>query len=171
MNRNEEMRGLKSQRWRGITLRAVAIVGVLLAGWPAGQASAEFFPLVRRAIQLDMLPELPGAYLTFDSCGVLRLNQLPAYCERAYSLLAPNPGAMKNYPDQIGGMGWEVIYHTSAQGYDWYARRTMQLECYVFRTWVWGVNETIALAILDQQSLRVLGGGNINYCNRISRNL
>jgi hypothetical protein len=105
------------------------------------------------------------------SCGVLQLNHLPAYCERAYSLLAPNPVAMKNYPDQIAGMGWEVIYHTSAQGYDWYARRTMQLECYVFRTWVWGVNETIVLAILDQQSLRVLGGGNINYCNRISRNL
>jgi len=152
-------------------LRMAAAIVAITAWLPAGAVSAEFFPLVRRSIQLGMLPQLPAAYLTFDSCSVLRINKLPAYCERAYSLLTPNPGAVKAYPDDIARTGWEMIYHTSAQGYDWYARRTMQLECYVFRTWLWGVNETIVLAILDQQSVRVLGGGNINYCNRISRNL
>jgi hypothetical protein len=144
---------------------------MLVAWWPAGEVSARFFPLVRRSIQLGMLPQLPSAYLAFNSCDVLRINQLPPYCERAYSLPAPNPSAVEDYPNQIAQMGWEMIYHTSGRGYDWYARRTMQLECYVFRTWLWGANDMMVLVILDQQSLRVLGGGNINYCNRISRNL
>jgi hypothetical protein len=36
---------------------------------------------------------------------------------------------------------------------------------------VWGINETIVLVVLDHQSVRMMTGGDVNYCNRISRTM
>lgn len=152
-------------------LRWVAVMAVLLSWWPAGQVSAQFFPLLRRSVQLGMLPQYAGASLIFDTCAVIQISRMPPYCERVYVLPKPDPRVTTDYPEQIARAGWEQIYYKSGIGFNWHARREIWLDCYVFRTFVWGINETIVLAVLDKQSVRVMTGGDINYCNRISRSM
>lgn len=152
-------------------MRWVAVAAVLLAWMPAGQVSGQFFPLMRRSVQLSMLPQYAGVTLIADTCAVIQINRMPPYCERVYTLPKPDPLVTVEYPAQIARAGWEQVYYKSGLGFDWYTAKQMDLDCYVFRTFVWGINETIVLVVLDHQSMRVMSGGDINYCNRISKSM
>lgn len=156
---------------RQAMFRWVAVAVVLLAWWPAGQVSRQFFPLLRRSVQLGMLPQYAGAALIADTCAIIHIRRMPPYCERVYALPKPDPRVTVDYPEQITRNGWEQVYYKSGLGFDWYTARQMKLDCYVFRTFVWGLNETIVLVVLDHQSMRVMTGGDINYCNRISKTM
>ncbi len=157
---------LLKQVW---ALRVIALVAALAAAVPVSSVSARFFPLVRRSIQIGMLPQHPGSLLVFNSCATIHINKMPPYCERVYSLPTPDPALGSDYPEAIAKMGWQVVSRYSGTGYDWYARKPMNIECYVYRTNVWGVDEPLVLAVLDNQWYRIMGGSNVDYCNRISK--
>lgn len=82
-----------------VVLRLLILTAVVAASLPAAVVSMRFFPLVRRAIQIGLLPEYPAATLMHDSCARVRINRLPPLCERVYKLRAPDPALAANYTD------------------------------------------------------------------------
>jgi hypothetical protein len=161
--------GQTHRRAQSILLRMALVVGVLAAWWPAGTVSARFFPLVRRSIQLGMLPRHSASALFFDSCATLRMNRMPEFCERIYKLRTPDPDLSTTYPEQITQSGWELVNHRTAKSYDGHVRRVITLDCFVFRTWLWGINEMLIVAILDQRVIFLAASNNTGYCSRLMR--
>lgn len=150
-------------------LRIGVVIAACLASLPAGVVSARFFPLMRRAIQIGSLPQYPAATLMHDSCATLRINRMPEFCERVYKLRTPDPALATTYTEQLTQAGWQIVEHRTAQAYDWYARRIVGLECYALRTWVWGLNESLIVAVFDQRAIFIAGSDDINYCARYIR--
>jgi hypothetical protein len=104
-----------------------------------------------------------------DSCATLRMNKMPEFCERIYKLGAPDPALTTIFPEQVAQSGWQLVEHRTAKGYDWHVRRTIDLECFAFRTWIWGINEMLIVAIFDQRIIFLAGSDSINYCARYMR--
>lgn len=150
-------------------LRVMALLAALVVSVPAGTVSARFFPLVRRSIQMSLLPQHPSSTLVYDSCARIQMNVLPPYCERVFNLPVPNPALAGELSSAIRDAGWEITAHYSGKGYDWYARKPMNMDCYVYHSNVWGINESLVLAVLGDQWYRIMGGGNPGYCNRYSK--
>ncbi len=147
-------------------LRLLILAAVVAASLPAAVVSTRFFPLVRRAIQIGLLPEYPAATLMHDSCARVRINRLPPLCERVYKLRTPDPALAVNYTDQLVRAGWRIAQHTSSYTYNWYARRVVNVECFGLRTWLWGLNESLVVAVYDQRVIFVAGSDDLGYCAR-----
>lgn len=160
---------VRGKRTNVMVLRCVAIIAAVVLWLPAGAVSIRFFPLVRRSVQLGMLPQYPAATLMLDSCATLRLNRMPEFCERVYKLRAPDPALATVYPEQVMRSGWQLVERRSAKSYDWYARRIIEMDCLAFRTWLWGINEMLIVAIFDQRVIFLAGSDNIGYCERYMR--
>lgn len=154
---------------KGILLRMAIVASMLIAWQPVGAISAHFFQLVRSSIQIGMLPRHPSTSVFFDSCATLRMNKMPRFCERIYKLSAPDPTLSTAYSEQIAQSGWELVSHRTAKSYDGHVRRVISLDCFVFRTWIWGVNEMLTVAILDQGTIFLAGGNDMGYCARLMR--
>ena len=150
-------------------LRVIAFALAMAAAVPTSAVGARFFPLVRHSIQLSLLPVVPGASLMTDSCATILINELPRYCERIFTLATPDPSISSDYSNAIKGMGWEQESYYVGTGYDWDSRRTMKIECTVFRSFTWGVNEHMVLAVLDDQWFRLMGGTSSGFCNPSSK--
>ncbi|MCS6848856.1 MAG: hypothetical protein RMN52_14215 [Anaerolineae bacterium] len=149
-----------------IALRLFILVAVVAASLPAASVSMRFFPLVRRAIQIGLLPEYPAATLMHDTCAKVRINRMPEFCERVYKLRTPDPSLAANYTDQLVRAGWRVVKHQSSYTYNWYARRVVNVECFGLRTWLWGLNESLVVAVYDQRVIFVAGSDDLSYCAR-----
>lgn len=149
-----------------IALRLLVLVAVLAASIPAVNVSMRFFPLVRRAIQISLLPQYPTATLLHDTCAKVRINRMPEFCERGYRLHAPDPALSANYTDLLIRAGWHIAQRRSAHAYNWYVRRAVSVECFSMRTWLWGLNESLIVAIYDQRLIFVAGSDDPSYCTR-----
>lgn len=149
-----------------IALRLFILGAVVAASFPAAAVSTRFFPLVRRAIQISLLPEYPAATLMHDTCAKVRINRMPEFCERVYKLRTPDPALAANYTDQLVRVGWRITKHTTSYTYNWYARRVVNVECFGLRTWLWGVNESLVVAVYDQRVIFLAGSDDLSYCAR-----
>lgn len=147
-------------------LRLLILIAVVGASLPAVSVSMRFFPLVRRAIQMSFLPQYPAATLMHDTCAKVRINRMPQFCERVYKLRTPDPSLAVNYTDQLVRAGWHITKHQSSSTYNWYARRAVNVECFGLRTWLWGVNESLVVAVYDQRVIFLAGSDDLSYCAR-----
>lgn len=145
-------------------LRGAVIALVAALAIPIGAVSARVFPRVREAIQLSALPLPSGASLQLDTCAVIQFNQPPRYCERMLTLPAPTLAAVTEYPDHVAQSGWEVIYRRTGRGFDTGTGRPIRIDCYVYRSRVWGARETLALVIINFQWVRARIGAARQYC-------
>ncbi|BCX04859.1 MAG: hypothetical protein KatS3mg053_2797 [Candidatus Roseilinea sp.] len=149
-----------------LALRLLVLVAVVAASLPAVGVSMRFFPLVRRAIQISLLPKYPTATLMHDTCAKVRINRMPEFCERVYKLRMPDPALAANYTDQLVRAGWRITKHHSSYTYNWYARRVVNVECFGLHTWLWGLNESLVVAVYDQRVIFLAGSDDLSYCAR-----
>jgi hypothetical protein len=71
---------------------------------------------------------------------------------------------VSDYPDKIAQAGWELIHRRTRPGFDQVSGRPLRIDCYIFRTRVWGLDETLGLAILNWQSFRMRSGATMEFC-------
>ncbi|MCS7054847.1 MAG: hypothetical protein NZM18_01535 [Thermoflexales bacterium] len=147
-------------------LRLLALVAVVAASLPVVSVSMRFFPLVRRAVQIGLLPQHPTATLMHDTCARVRINHMPEFCERVYTLRAPDPALAFDYTARLVRAGWRITHHGSLHSYNSHVRRAVKIECFGLRTWLWGLNESLIVAVYDQRVIFVAGSDDLSYCTR-----